>query len=178
MQLRGDFHGRGACRSLWTMGLKLDPSRLRSNLAPLFLPKKNPPALDQSWGEKLKVDLFKACLSDTFLGFITFRWEVFISAKFGDGEAISTSVKRPTGEYLFLLTIFICHCCLNISATFVWLCDNMYICMFVYLKVNRRIFVFADDLYLPLLFCCLDNAVSPGAIQPNGIQDISRFQIS
>ena len=38
------------------------------NFAPIFLPKNPPASLD----EKLKVDLFKACLSDTFLGFITF----------------------------------------------------------------------------------------------------------
>ena len=36
---------------------------------PQFFSQKKPPA---SLDEKLKVDLFKACLSDTFLGFITF----------------------------------------------------------------------------------------------------------
>ena len=63
----------------------------------------------QILNSKLEPYLFGACLSDTFLGFITFLWEVFISANFR--QAISTSVKRPTGEYLLLLTIFISHFC-------------------------------------------------------------------
>ena len=73
------------------------------------LPKLHPFSPLQILNSKLELDLFGACLSDTFLGFITFLWEVFISANFR--QAISTSVKRPTGEYLLLLTIFISHFC-------------------------------------------------------------------
>ena len=39
---------------------------------PQFFFQKIHQLLRICWDEKLKVDLFKACLSDTFLGFITF----------------------------------------------------------------------------------------------------------
>ena len=103
MQL-GDFqHGRGACQR-WTMGLKFVPSRL-----PQFFLPKNPP-LDQ----KLKVDLFKGCLSaDTFQGFITFPWEVFISTKFRGGGRLFQLLWKGQQEN-------ICFCWRSLFATFVW----------------------------------------------------------
>ena len=68
-------------------------------------------------------------------------------------------------EYLLLLTIFICHFCLNfdVFATLVWtylpllfllLTILYHLCLNIFVT-SIWIFAFADDLYLPLLFCLL-----------------------
>ena len=102
----GDFRGRGACQ-WWTMGLKLLPSRLCPKI---FFWKIH---LRTNWGWKLKLDLFKACLSDTFLGFITFLSKVFILPSSGLGRLFQLLWKGQQEN--------ICFCWLSLFATFVWI---------------------------------------------------------